>query len=64
MTILTFPTNPTLGDIFVGSNSATYTWVGYWSSREPILSGDAKPVAEGGYAPELTPETYLDGGGA
>lgn len=64
MTILTFPANPTTGDVFVGPNSATYTWTGsYWSSRVPILSGDAKPVAEGGYADSIY-EQDLDGGGA
>ena len=65
---LTFPTTPTLGQIYIGDNSVTYQWMGtYWSSASPAIHGLSETVYEGGQADqtynELTDNT-IEGGGA
>ena len=64
---LTFPTTPTLGQIYIGDNSVTYQWMGtYWSSASPAIHGFTQPVYEGGQADqtynELTDNTIERGG--
>lgn len=46
-----FPTSPTVGQEFVGSNSVTYQWTGNrWSSAIPAINGRSAWIADGGDA--------------
>jgi hypothetical protein len=67
--MITFPTDPTLGQEYVALNGATYVWLGNrWSSVVAINNGTAGYVEEGGDAYTWdTPvnnlyDTTLDGG--
>lgn len=68
MTTLMFPANPTVGQLFVGTNSVTYQWIGsYWSTANPAINGFSFVVAEGGFADTVYNSNLdydLDGGGA
>ena len=49
MTTVFLPTNPTLGQEYVATNGATYTWLGNrWSSAVAIEQNTAVPYYEGG----------------
>jgi hypothetical protein len=68
MTVITFPTNPTLGQEYIPNNAAVYVWLGNrWSTAQPVIHGQAYSVAEGGSSTtvynELTDNT-IGGGGA
>jgi len=44
MTILTFPSNPNLGDVYTGSNGINYTWDGYkWVINQNITVAPPVP---------------------
>ena len=67
--MITFPISPTIGQEYVGTNGATYTWLGNrWSSASAINNGTAAFIEEGGdSATWETPtineyDTTLDGG--
>jgi hypothetical protein len=69
--MITFPTDPTLGQEFVATNGATYIWLGNrWNSVTAINNRTAAYILEGGDAytwdtPENNPLDYdniLDGG--
>ena len=66
--LVTFPHNPVTGQEWVGPNSVTYQWSGtYWSTKEPMVSGRAIPIAEGGdafHVFEHLRDGLLDGGNA
>lgn len=68
MTTLTFPESPTLGDLYVGTNSITYQWMGtHWSSANPAIHGFSMAVIEGGVAGTVFSQdldNQLEGGGA
>ena len=63
---ITFPTDPALGQEYVGDNSVTYQWIGdRWSSAVPAINGRSAWIADGGdafttYNSAL--DTTLDGG--
>ena len=49
MTTVFLPPNPTLGQQYVATNGATYTWLGNrWSSVVAIEQNTAIPYYEGG----------------
>lgn len=51
MTAITFPTNPVIGQEYVGDNSVTYQWTGdRWSSAVPAINGRSQWIADGGNA--------------
>jgi hypothetical protein len=66
MTVITFPTNPQLGDDFLAYNGSTYVWMGdRWSGAQAIAVGRAAPFYDGGYASSTynsNIDTTLDGG--
>jgi hypothetical protein len=66
MTVITFPTNPQIGDDFLAHNGATYVWMGdRWSGAQAVLSGRASPFYDGEYASSTyitNSDTTLDGG--
>lgn len=68
MNDLTFPTNPTLGQLFVGTNSVTYQWLGnFWSTANPAINGFAYSIVDGGFSDTMYNQLLdfdLDGGGA
>ena len=65
MTVITFPTNPEIGDDFLAHNGTTYIWMGdRWSGAQAVLSGRADPFFDGEYASSTynpNSDTTLDG---
>lgn len=64
---LVFPSNPTLGDLYVADNTVTYIWTGTaWDSAIPIHNGLAEFVYEGGESTSTYTilDNTLDGGTA
>ena len=65
---LQFPTNPTLGQLFIGDNTITYQWIGdRWSSSVPMHNGSTQYVYEGGNAFSVFNsllDNVIDGGNA
>lgn len=65
---LQFPTNPTLGQLFIGDNTITYQWIGdRWSSSVPMHNGSTQYVYEGGNAFTVFNsllDNVIDGGNA
>ncbi len=64
---LQFPTNPTLGDLFLADNAITYVWTGAaWDSSIPIHNGTAQYIDVGGVASTVFTvlDNSLDGGTA
>jgi hypothetical protein len=65
---LQFPSNPTLGQLFVGINTVTYQWLGNrWSSAAPMHNGSTLYVYEGGNAFNIFNsllDNVIDGGNA
>ena len=64
---LVFPSNPTLGDLYVADNTVTYIWTGSaWDSAIPIHNGLAEFVYEGGQSDfsYTILDNTLDGGTA
>lgn len=62
---ITFPTDPNVGQEFVGNNSVTYQWTGdRWSSAIPALNGKSHWVVDGGDASPYNSalDSTLDGG--
>ena len=48
MSMIDFPTNPTMGDEFLADNGATYIWMGdRWSGSYAVVTGAAQPVIDG-----------------
>ena len=66
MTVITFPTNPEIGDYFLAYNSTTYVWMGdRWSGAQAVLIGLASPFYDGEYASSTynsNLDATLDGG--
>lgn len=64
--MLEFPSNPTVGQRYVGVNAATYTWLGdRWNSVTAIQQGIAEYYVDNGDANfQFDPDTdnELDGG--
>ena len=64
--MITFPTDPTLGQEYVADNSATYQWTGNsWSTLTPWLAGRSQYVADGsgaGFTYNDNLDNTLDGG--
>lgn len=49
--MITFPSNPSVGDDFLAENGSTYIWMGsFWSSALAVLTDRAEPVYNGGDA--------------
>ena len=64
---LEFPQNPTLGDLFLADNTATYVWTGVaWDTSIPIHNGTAIYADVGGVASTVYTvlDNTLDGGTA
>ena len=66
MIVITFPTNPQLGDEFLAYNGKTYVWLGdRWSGAQAVAVGRAAPFYDGEYASSTynsNIDTTLDGG--
>jgi hypothetical protein len=66
--MITFPTNPTLGQRYVAINGSTYTWMGNrWDSANALETGQALFYVEGGNAAfdyDENRDGLLDGGTA
>jgi len=66
--MITFPNNPTEGQIYIGINGITYTWLGNrWNGTIALANGTAEYYVDNGdayfeYDPDLHNE--LDGGTA
>ena len=67
--MVVFPQSPTLGQIWVAENTATYTWLGdRWSSVTAVVNGTAEFYDEGGRATTWANptnnsyDTEIDGG--
>jgi hypothetical protein len=46
--IITFPSNPHVGDEFLADNGSTYIWMGdRWSGTYAVFMGIAEPVIDG-----------------
>jgi len=64
---LVFPSNPTLGDLYVADNTVTYIWTGTaWDSAIPVHNGLTEFVYEGGESEFIYTilDNTLDGGTA
>jgi hypothetical protein len=66
--MITFPTSPTLGQKYVGTNCVTYTWMGsHWSGVAALNQGTAEHYVDGGDAEfdyDINRDGILDGGTA
>lgn len=63
-----FPTNPSLGQRYVGINGVTYTWMGtHWNGDVALQQGTAAYYVDGGDASfdyDEIRDGLLDGGTA
>lgn len=63
-----FPTEPTLGQRYVGVNGVTYTWMGtHWNGALALQQGTAEYYVDGGDAAfeySALRDSQLDGGTA
>jgi len=68
MPAISFPSSPTVGQVYVASNNVAYAWTGdRWSSEIPTHNGDAVYSIWGGSADLAyynTVDNTIDGGGA
>ena len=66
--MITFPSNPTLGQRYVGTNAVTYTWMGtHWNGVAALQQGQAEFYVDGGDAQfeyDENRDGILDGGTA
>jgi hypothetical protein len=61
--VITFPTDPALGQEFLADNGVTYEWQGmHWSNAVPTAAGRAFYTAVGGFADTENFNRTLDGG--
>lgn len=66
--MITFPINPTTGQVYVADNTVTYEWTGdRWSAYASINNGHSFPVVDGLHANSTynpSVDITLDGGTA